>query len=105
MSSEAASPTYGWLTLKAHPERPGRLTTGPGDEVYLKMQVRRAGDGHIGNRFYEEWNEAQGCWMCLCLDRNRSVVGQTFSRLKKDARRAMQSVFDAKGLGSTGLTM
>jgi hypothetical protein len=105
MSSEAASATYGWHTLKAPDRQRGRLTTGPDDALYLKMQVRRAKDGSIGYRFYEEWDERQGKWMCLCLDKDRNIVGQTFSRLKKDARRAMQAIFDAKGLGPSGLTI
>jgi hypothetical protein len=91
-----------WHTLQGEGRR---LTSGDGDQLYHGMQVRIDPDGGYGYRYLEELDREQDCWMCVAFTRDRSIVGQTFGKRKKDARQAMEALFRLKGLGSTGLTL
>lgn len=91
----------GWHTL--HGE--GRRLTTDDERLYAKYQVRIDPNGKYGNRFFEELDREQDCWMCVALSRERHIIGQTFGGTKKEARRAMEALFKRKGLGGTGLTL
>jgi hypothetical protein len=103
MSSPAAG-TQGWFTCETlsarrmgipGPDASNKLGDSP---FYVAVKLRTHGR-HEGHRSYWEWDDDQGSWMLLVLDKNRNLVGQAIGRTQEACHRKMNAIYEAKGLG------
>ena len=96
--------TNGWFTVPTIAKHRLGVMGPDGDPNNAPYSIRimhRTGGDHVGHLALWEYDQhrAGSEWMLVVFDEHRNLIGQELSHTKEGARKAMNKVFAAKGLG------